>query len=79
MFCNDLQRRYTFIHVLAFQVLRTGCCYGQETEESIFSCYGTYISSKTPKPSPDASSQLLKFPQVVSTSFPGSLSYRRDE
>ena len=40
MLSNDLQRRYTFIHELAFQVLRT-CC-----------CYGTYISSKTPKSSP---------------------------
>ena len=39
MLSNDLQRRYTFIHELAFQVLRT-CC-----------CYGTYISSKTPKSS----------------------------
>ena len=36
MLSNDLQRRYTFIHELDFQVLRT-CC-----------CYGTYISSKTP-------------------------------
>ena len=39
MLSNDFQRRYTFIHELAFQALRT-CC-----------CYGTYISSKTPKSS----------------------------
>ena len=28
MLSNDLQRKFTFIHELAFQALRTYCCYG---------------------------------------------------
>lgn len=66
---NDLQRRYTFIHELDFQVLRTCCCYGK------------YISSKTPKssrhiayvqthPLPPTKEKRRGVPQVVSMVIP---------